>query len=540
MAYKAIVGLDPDSLGNSLSEVMLAPDITPGDDVSYNTCKTLFLYHPLGWKMVAAPLQLALSEPRTITVPDSPGERAVEAYFEQWKIINADAYIFQTMAMSRVYGIATCAMLAAGKEPNVNIDPFEIPDLSISFNVYDPLNTSGSIVLNQDPTALDFMHTKNVAIQQNQFHRSRSITVMNEFPVYLAWNPAAFGFVGRSVYQRAFYPMKSYLKSMITDDMIETKVGVLVAKIKQAGSIANQVMKVAAAFKRQVVKEAETTNVINITPDEAVESLNLQNMDAPHSLARRNILENIATAADMPIKLLAQEAFVEGFGEGTEDAKAIARFIERERQKMQPLVDYFDRIAQLRAWTPSFYSSIQKDFPETYGGVPYKEAFYKWVNSFTAVWPSLLKEPDSEQVKLDDVKLKAVIALIQVFEPILDSINKLALYQWAQDNINSNKIMFTAPLEFDYEALSEHLDEMEEQQADMQQSQMEAMAEGGGEGGGGGSTEVPVKMGRADRADLMKRFDKAAALLDNQFPEVRDVIPIAKLKERLTRGAARR
>jgi hypothetical protein len=513
------VGIDAETLGSSLAEVMLAPDITPGDDVSYQTCKTLFLFHPLGWKMVCAPLQLAMSEARAISVPDSPGERAVEAYRRQWQEINADAYIFQTMAMSRVYGIASCALLAVGKEPNEFIDPFEIPDLAISFNVYDPLNTSGSLILNQQPTALDFMHSRNIAVQMEAFHRSRSVTVMNEFPVYLSWTPAAFGFVGRSVYQRAFYPMKSYLMTMIADNMIETKVGVIVAKVKQATSAANAVTKAAAWFKRSVVREAETTNVINITPEEAIESLNLQNMDAPHALARRNIMENIATAADMPIKLLAQEAFVEGFGEGVEDAKAIARYIERVRRTMQPLVDYFDRITQLRAWTPAFYAGIQKDFPEQYGGVAYKEAFYQWVNSFAAVWPSLLKEPDSEEVKLDDVKLKAVIALIQVFEPVLDSVNKLALYQWAQDNINSNKIMFTSPLELDYEALASHLDEMEQQQADQQQA-------GGDEGG-----KVGIKMSKAD--SLAARFGKAAELLGKSFPDAEDVIPIGKIKDAL-------
>ena len=530
--------LDTTPTGNALEAIFLANDITPGDDISYNICKQIFLWHPLGFKMACSPLQLAMAEGRRLTVPDSPGERCVEAFTQQWEEINADAYIFQCMAMSRVYGIASAALLIDGQPSTKQLDVWDLPDANISFNIYDPLNTSGSLVLNQQPTALDFMKVKEISVQGNQFHRSKAVTVMNEFPVYISWTPSAFGFVGRSIYQRAFFPLKSYLKSMVTDDMIETKVGVMVAKIKQAGAVANAIQKYAAAFKRNVVKEAETGNTINITPEEDVVSLNLTNMDAPHALARRNILENIATAADMPIKILAQEAFVEGFGEGTEDARAVARYIDRVRKGMDPLLKFMDRICMHRAWSPDFYETMQRDFPQTYGDMGYKEAFYAWANSFTKEWPSVLEEPESELARLEDVKLKAVIALIQVFEPILDPENKLTLYQWATDNISTNKVIFSSPLEFDFETLGEHLDEQQQQQQDMQEAQMDGFTNmgdgsGGGPGGGGGGGNgqgVAVKMGKADSA---ARFDRAAKLLDQVMPEAREVIPIDKLRKAL-------
>lgn len=537
------IDVSSEQLGNALHEVMMAPDISPGDDVSYQTCKTLFLYHPLGWKMVCAPLQLALAEPRQVTVPNAPGSRALDAYLEQWEEIGADASIFQVAALSRIYGIASVGLLIKGQDPGKLVDPFDYPELDLSVNIYDPLNTSGSLVLNQNPMALDFQWSKQIAVQSTAFHRTRAVTLMNEFPVYISYTNSAFGFVGRSVYQRAFYPMKSYLKSMITDDMIETKVGVLVAKIKSAGPVANAVMRAAAAFKRNVVKEAETHNVINIGIDEDIASLNLQNIDAPHTLARRNILENIATSADMPIKLLAQEAFVEGFGEGTEDAKAIARYIERVRRNIAPVVKFFDNLAMYRAWTERFYEGVQKDFPEAYANMPFREAFYSWRNSFTAEWPSLLKEAPAEEIKVSDVKLRAVIALIQVFEPLLDTENKLTLYNWATDSVNSEKIMFASPLEFDFEALGSHLDEQEQQATEQHDASVEGMkaAAGGGEGEGGANIddgqggEVKVKLGKADSA-LITRFDKAAALLRTAFPEAENTIPIDRLRKSILRN----
>ena len=61
-----------------------------------------------------------------------------------------------------------------------------------------------------------------------------------------------------------------------------------------------------------------------------------------------------------------------------------------------------------------------------------------------------------QQAKTDDVKLKAIIATIEVFGPMMDPENKATLLQWAQDNINENKIMFQSPMLLNFEALASY------------------------------------------------------------------------------------
>jgi hypothetical protein len=158
----------------------------------------------------------------------------------------------------------------------------------------------------------------------------------------------------------------------------------------------------------------------------------------------------------MPAILVNSETYAEGFGEGTEDAKAVADYIDREREDMQPSYAWMDNIVQYRAWNPEFYKTIQKDFPEQYGKVEYTEAFYQWRNSFTAEWPSLLTEPDSKVAEVEDVRLKGIVALIQTVVPILDPENKARFIQTAMDNINSFDLLFPAPFELDYEALANY------------------------------------------------------------------------------------
>jgi hypothetical protein len=157
----------------------------------------------------------------------------------------------------------------------------------------------------------------------------------------------------------------------------------------------------------------------------------------------------------MPAKLLLSESYAEGFGEGSEDAKDIARYISGVRKDMQPLYDFFDPIVMHRAWNPEFYKTIQDQFPE-YKKIPYNRALYDWKNAFHAEWPNLLEEPESEKAKGEDVKLKAIIAMVEVMLPQMDPENKATLLDWAASNFNECKALIQHPLLLDIQALIDY------------------------------------------------------------------------------------
>lgn len=449
----ATINVSSSTVGNPLQELLMSQEIAPGDEAGYQLCKTIYLYHPLGAKLAEMPITMAQSQAREIAIPDSPEDCIREAFQKEWQAIGADKHIFNVMRLSRIYGIASVAYGALDIPSDKPIDPAQLAKLDLYFNILDPLNTAGSLVLNQDPNSPDFQKHAGISVNGVAYHRSRTCTVMNEEPIYIAFTNSAFGFVGRSVYQRTLFPLKSFVQSMITDDLITIKAGVIVAKTKQAGSIVDRVMKKTMALKRELLKEAATGNVISISIDEDISAIDLKNADTGMTVARKNILDNIASGAGMPAKILNNETFAEGFGEGTEDAKHVAEYLNGIRQQMQPLYEYFDKIVQYRAWNPEFYKTVQAQFPE-YKKVPYNKAFYDWSNSFETSWPSLLQEPESEQVKVDEIKLKAVIGMMEVLLPTCDPDNKAALLQWAADNVNENKILFKHPLLLDYDALA--------------------------------------------------------------------------------------
>lgn len=452
----ASIDLNGSVLGNALQTFLMLPDVKPGDDPSYEACKTVLLYHPLGQKMAEAPVKMAQSKQREIVIPGAPEERLKKAFEQEWRNLHATKHIRNAMKLARTYGIASIIFGAVGKDTNSVIDPLELYKLDLYFNVADPLNTAGSLVLNQDPNAPDFQKKMGgIRINGTVYHPSRSCTVLNEEPVYIAYTNSAFGFVGRSVFQRAWYPLKSFVNTMITDDMVARKSGVLIAKMKQPGSLVDQLMQRASGVKRSMLKEAETDNVLTIGPDDDVTSLNLQNLDGAAKLARDNILKNIATAADMPAALLDQETFARGMAEGTEDSKRIAQYIDGLREDMAPLYEFFDRICMYRAWNPEFYAALQAEFPE-YRNISYTNALYSWINSFHSEWPSFLDELPHDAVKSDETRQKSIVELLTAVMPELDPLNKARLIQWAADNTNQHKAMFSVPLEFDYDAIADY------------------------------------------------------------------------------------
>jgi hypothetical protein len=478
------------TLGTPLQDLLLADYIVPGSNPSYELCKTIYLYHPLGAKIAETPIKLAQSQQRLVTIQNGPEEKVREAFLEERKRLRADFHIYNTMVQGRIYGVSTLVVGAMGKDPKTPLDPWKLWEENVYFSTFDPLNTAGSLVLNQNPNDPDFQKVTDVSAGGKTYHRSRAIVVMNEAPIYIAYTSSGFGYVGRSVYQRTLFPLKSYVQTMIANDMVSRKVGLIIAKMKAASSVVDWMMQKLQGIKRILLRQGQTNQVLGISTEEDIESLNLQNLDGPLKLARTNILEDIATGTPMPAKLITQETFAEGFGEGEEDAKYVAHYIDGVREGMQPLYDFTDDIAMFRAWNPEFYLQIQKEFPE-YKKVPFQTAFYSWKNSFSSSWPSLLTEPESELIKVDETRFKSVIAMLEVLLPVVDPENKALAIQWAVDNFNERKRLISSPLNLVIDELQKFLEENDKMAKDAQKASMQPPGAGGEEDEGEGGKAAP-------------------------------------------------
>ncbi|CAH3929901.1 TPA: phage portal protein [Citrobacter werkmanii] len=440
---------------SELMALLDSDDIQPGSQAGYQTCKTVYLYHPLGGKMVDRPIKMAMNEPRTIHVAQSFGleQRLRDAFEREWKALGANQHIANAARIARIYGVSAVAMLVDNQQASEALDYRTLYKHNISFNILDPLNTAGSIVLNQDPNAKDFQKVEGIRVAGKPYHKSRCVVMQNEDPIYLAYNAAAFGFNGRSVYQRALFPLKSFIQTMRTDDMVSVKGGLLVTKIQGPSSVVNNMMQKLSGIKRMMLKRGKTGEVLQIGDKDNIESIDLSNLEKPLDSARNHILENIAAAADMPAIILNSETFAQGFGEGTEDARSVAVYIDNIREWLDPLYAFFVRVCQYRAWSIEFFQSLRADFPELKN--TYSLYFSTWINNFEYRWPSSLKEKESEKVKVDETRFKAIVSMLEVLLPQLaaDHDNRATLIDWACENANANENLFPQRLNLDYDSL---------------------------------------------------------------------------------------
>lgn len=476
-------GIGGSALGTPLQQLLMASEIQPGSPVGYQLAKLLYSYHPMGLKMCDAPIQMAQSQQREVSVTAAP-DKVVQAFLDQRKLLRVDRHIANLTSVSRRYGVGTMALIVKGDvKPNQPLDLATLAKAVVGFNVLDPLNTSGSIgVLTQNPNDIAFQNTADqVSIAGVAYHSSRTCVLINEAPIYIEYSSSAFGFTGRSIYQRPLFPLKTFVQTMRTDDMVVRKAGVIIAKIATVGSKVDELMRSVLGQKRAVAQQAGTEDVLSIGAADDIASLNLQNLEGPYGMARKNCIDNIAAAASMPAIILNSQTFAEGFGEGTEDAKGVARYVDGVREDMQPAYDFTDRICQHRAWTPEFYETVKADDPETYAGVTYEEAFYAWCNSFKAEWPSLLIEPESERVKKDEVVFNANTKAMETLLPVIDPTNKVKLVTWYIDAFNDAPLLFKTRLDLDIDALEEWTAQQAEAAAQLQAAGAEKAFEESGD-----------------------------------------------------------
>jgi len=450
-------------------------ELCPGDAPSYQACKAIYTLHPFGAKIAESPVKVAQSQDREITISVASGieDELVERFQDKWDEIDASGVLLNLKAQARVYGLTSIGMGERGKNPGEPVDLRRLWEADIFFNVFDPLNTSGLIV-DQNPNSPNFQKHGDLHVNGTRWHRSRTCTVLNESSIYLAWTSSAFAYAGRSSYQRSFYPLKSFLNTMVVDDMVARKAGLVVAKMDQPSSFVDRIMLAMAAVKRFFLKAGRTNEVLGISTTESIEAIDLTNVDAALNASRNNIIKNIATGADMPAKLLTQESFVDGFGEGTQDAYEIASYIDRFRIEMKPEYSWMDIVVQHLAWNPEWYETIQRRFPEDYGSVPYEQAFYSWRNSFRAKWPSLIKEEPSEAATIDDTRLKAAIATVQVLAPLLGVAPEemVKVIQWFCSVVNVNELLFEGEkLVFDLDALADAMGEQKQSMDDLAEAE---------------------------------------------------------------------
>ncbi|ELU6036697.1 DUF1073 domain-containing protein [Salmonella enterica] len=444
------------NLSSELMQILDSDAIKPGTDVGYNTCKLLWQFHPLGGKLVEKPINMAMCKPRSYNVETDPDERVVRQFREVWERMGLNEKIKNLFYVSRCYGAAAIGVGTDGATCKDPLPTFGLREEDVYINVWDPLNAAGSMVTDQNPNSRFFQQANaTLKIASKSWHPSRTLKIFNGTPIYLEYQNSTFGFTGRSVFQRVLYPMKSYIGTMVANNLVAKKAGVLVAKTEQNGSVASGIMAAATGKKRENVKISENEGVLSIGLKDDIESLNLQNIDKALSTARDNIISDIAAGSDVPAILIKEEAFSNGFGEGKEDSKAISQYVDGVRQVIEPVMDYFERLVRYIAWNEDFYTSLKNDYPDIITE-DYQTTFRMWEREFDASWQELVEESPDKRRESDSKVVQQAAGLFAIMAPQLDPENRAMAAEWLSSVTNATETYGDSPMIIDKEALSKY------------------------------------------------------------------------------------
>ena len=445
-----------DNMGAELTKILDAEEIQPGTEVGYDLCKLLWMYHPLGGKLVEKPIDMAMCKPRQYNVDTDPDERVIRRFREVWERMKINDKVKSFFYIKRCYGAAAMGVGTDGEPCGNPLPKFGLREEDVYINVWDPLNTAGSMVTDQNPNSRFFQQANaTLKINGKKWHPSRTLKIFNGTPIYLEYQNSTFGFTGRSVFQRVLYPMKSYISTMTANDLVSQKAGVLVAKTVQSGSVVSALKEVATAMKRKVVKFARNGGVISVGDKEDVTSLNLQNIDGALNAARSNIISDIASGSDVPAILIKEEAFSQGWGEGSEDSKAISQYIDGVRQDIEPVMDFFETLVRYIAWNEDFFNSMKNDFPEIFTE-DYEKTFFMWEREFSAKWQELVEESPDKRRESDSKVIEQATALYTALTSNIDPENRATVADWLSSVVNATQTYGDVPLIIDVEALANY------------------------------------------------------------------------------------
>jgi hypothetical protein len=134
------------------------------------------------------------------------------------------------------------------------------------------------------------------------------------------------------------------------------------------------------------------------------------------------------------------------------DARAVAVYMTTS-PLAGPVYAFFIRVCQYRAWSMSFSSLRVISGTEKH----LQRVFSSWINNFEYRWPSSLKEPESEKVKVDETRFKAIVSMLESLPQLAaDPENRATLIEWACENANANENLFPQRLNLDYDSLKEN------------------------------------------------------------------------------------
>lgn len=365
--------------------------------LDYAECGRLYRYWALGQRLCERLPEKCFSVEREVFFDNAP-EEVTERFKSVAKKMRVDKEVLNTLVLSRIYGQAVLFINSSKSALSEPISKKAIQQGDFIFQSCDPM--AGVVSINQDPSSVDFLRATSLTIGGKGVSPQRATISYNGQPMYLQYTGSNFTYGGRSVFENMIPIIRAWAENLQAMGRIGKRASSFFAFLRNLKKGGMSVQSAQASL--EIVKSVGDVGAVALSSEDRIEAPTTGGIGDLDTLMAR-IEKEVAIASDTPLSVLLDERLANGFGNGTEDFKAIVQDLNSYREKViRPLYDFADPFILWKAFDRPFCEGLIKDNPDRYMGYSVEQLQNELTEGFSFDFGNL-----SPSTKLEEVEVLA-------------------------------------------------------------------------------------------------------------------------------------
>lgn len=379
------------------------------EPLSYQQCKDIYTYWPLGRRVASSLPTFALSAGREFSFGDFPGDCA-SRFVDTLTFYGIDDLVKHCAIYARVFGLAGIYVVCDKVDETKPLTHEDIQESVIGFNLLDPLILNG-VDIDQNPLSLNYQKITAVKINGAVTNPKRVVTIFNDMTFYLRWVTSTFNWGSTSIYQNMVALIKSWNRCVLALERIATKAGALVVKSRD-GSVLNAVTLNAAKRTLNLIRNLQNDGAASVEKDTDIEFFSLTGVGEVDAIIEQMNSLILMALSDTPASLLLDKELARGFSDGREDMKSLLIAVDSfRRNSLSPLYAFLDKIMLSKAFNDSFLNTLKEKYPQDLNNTPNSVLREEIMASYKFTWGNLYPDTETETLENQGLKLDNLMKL---------------------------------------------------------------------------------------------------------------------------------
>lgn len=379
-------------------------------DLTYQECRNIYRYWPLGKRVATALPNFAMSAGRSFISELPEVNTALNEAAEDLKI---EQLVNRAAVYARIYGLSFI-YLATDKELKSDL-PVTYGDiqsnLAIKFNVLDPLSAGGSITIDNDSLSPTFGLPITLRVKGRKVHTKRIHCCYNDIPLYYKFNPSSYSFSGPSIYQNMTLVIRSWNRTVIALQRLATKAASIIVKRKDTSNITS-IQLDAINRNLSLIRQMENDGITALRVGEEAEFFSLTGVQEVDAICNRLNSVLMMALSDTPSGILLDKNLSTGMADGDNDMKAILISVDRFRKDiLAPIYKFLDKFICYKAFSQEFLKELKETYPDLYQDFTLQQVFDDLMSKYKYKFNDLYPQTENEQADTAGKRLDNLVKI---------------------------------------------------------------------------------------------------------------------------------